>query len=404
MPTKNIGPWPLGIDMLSTETAFPKDRNGKDLAAADSFNGDFTSEGWWDSRPGLAHALTADGTHSAWNHADGRSYAAVGGNLVRLSNNGGSLTTTVLMALPADAPLDFDDFNGETLVISRDMLKVISRGDTLRDFATPDANLPLVTVANTGGLPAARYSLAISLIGPRGQEGALSALSTLDVPDGGGMRITLPPAPSGITTARIYRTEANGSVLRRVTELPLAMGTALVGSGQVGQVAATQYLRAAPFGDIVRWWGKARLLVARGRFLFFTDARSPTLYSPRHNFVQFPAAIAFVEGVEGGVYVGLKGRGVVFLQGANPKDWDLKNYTGGAPPVARSSALIDNNLLDPQLQIGSTVALWLAENGYVVGRADGTLYEPQAQRIRIPAGGVGRTTVFDRRVLTIITN
>lgn len=399
MAEKRLGPWPLGIDMLSTDEQFPADRSGAPIALRDSLNGDFTREGWWQTRPGLQRLVTQAGLHSLWSQDGTDTFAVHAGELVRVRYDGGALAMTPIATLQSDQPVDFAPLNGEIVFSSLAQIGVIGAGDVVRPLSVPDGQLPALASTAAGGLAAGRYSAAISFVDARGEEGGLSPLATVSVQDGGGIRLTMPAAPEGITMARLYRTEANGGMLRLAATAPLAMGTYLLGQGQLGRPADTQFLRAMRPGEIVRQWN-GRLLTGRGSTLCISEPMRYGLYSRLHGFVQFPAPIAFVEGVDGGVYVGLTGRCVAFLRGSKPGEFSYREY--GAKPVPRSSVLIQSNLLDPQLQLGGDVALWLSEKGYVIGSGDGQLLEQQAHRIRLSAGVSGRTAVVDRRVLTIV--
>lgn len=400
MADKQIGPWPLGMDMLSTDENMPRDNTQRVIAARDSHNGDFTRDGWWDTRPGLQRLVTETGLHSFWSFDGVRAYGARNTQLLRVTMNAGALVLTQIATLPTNAPLDFALLNGDVVVCSRDFLGVIGSEDTVRPLSIPDCQLPAAAAEPVGGLFAGRYSVALSFVDSRGEEGALSTLTTVTLPEGGGIRLTMPAAPAGVTFAYAYRTETNGGKLYRAAKIHLGMSSFLLGLGDLGKEADTRNLRAMRRGDMVRQWN-GRLLVAFGRYLYISEPMRYGLYSPRHGFVQFPVPIAFIEGVEGGIFVGLIGRGVVFLRGATPKEFVYNE--GGSPPLARSSMLVQSNQLDPGLQLGGEVALWLSETGYVIGGADGRLIEPQADRIRLPSGSAGRTAVFDRRVLTIVT-
>lgn len=400
MAEKKLGPWPLGIDMLSTDENFATDRNGSILALRDSHNGDFTRDGWWQTRPGLLRRLTEAGVHSLWGSNDGvDTFGVRAGALVRVRTAAANVTLEPIATLLSDQPVDFAPLNGEIVFSSLSQIGVIGAGDVVRPLSVPNGELPAMAVTAAGGLAAGRYSAAISFVDAHGEEGGLSPLATVNVQEGGGIRLTFPVAPAGIQLAKVYRTEANGGMLRLVTTAPLALGTFQLGNGLLGRPADTQFLRAMRPGAMVRQWN-GRLLTARESTLCLSEPMRYGLYSPRHNFVHFPTPIAFIEGVDGGIYVGLVGRGVAFLRGSTPKEFSIREF--GAKPVPRSSVLIQSNLLDPGLQLGGEVAFWLSEKGYVIGSADGQLLEQQANRIRISAGGSGRTAVFDRRVLTIV--
>lgn len=396
---KNIGPWPLGIDMLSPETAMPHDQNGEVLAARDCVDGDFNRAGQFSSRPGLTQ-LGADALHSLWTRPDGSaSYAVNGDWLVQVARSGAGIDLVQVKQLTAAQPVDFCELNAEVVFSTMDELTVIANDGTTRPLCVPDAAAPYVTENMAGALYGGRYSVAYAWVNARGEEGALSRIATTTIDNGRGLKVTIPTPPDGVMIARIYRTGQNGNHLYWVTDAPAGMGTYILGSQQQGREADNAFLRAMMPGRYVRAW-RGRLLTARGTVLCISEPMRYGLYSPRHGFVQFPERITFIEAVEGGVYVGQHDT-VLFLDGERPDDWQYRR-TGGARPIPGSSKLVSNDLFDTDLQLqNGDYAIWLAGNGYVLGSPTGQLVEPQARRIRLPDAAAGWTAVLDRRLFTL---
>lgn len=397
MTEKKLGPWPLGMDNLSTDENMPRDQFGRNVVAMrDALNFDFTRDGWIDTRPGLQRLLTSLGLHSLWRAGNGNWYGGHGNHLVRVQPSGGSLQLVTLATLPSASPIDFDMLLNEVVFTTREYLGVIDRLDNVRPLAVPDVEIPAAVAAPGGGFEAARYSIAMSRLNARGEEGGLSPIRTLTLNEGEGIRITL---PSGDDAVRIYRTGPNGKELRRVADVPLAMGTFLLGKANTGRLADTWQMRAMRPGDFVRYW-MGTLLVARGRFIYRSAPLRYGLTDPRHRFMEFPYRIAFLEAMDGGgIYVGLVGYGTKYIQ----PDFTLDDTTT-APPFPGSSVRVPRALFDPDAQVSGEVAVWLTENGYVMGRENGNVSEPQSQRIRLPPAAYGRTAVLGRRLITIVNN
>ncbi len=399
--TESIGPWPLGIDMLSPDTAMPSDRDGNVIAARDCVDGDFNRVGQFASRPGLLK-VGGEALHSLWTRRDGSaSYAVRGNELVQVVRTDAGMTTIAVAQLAGSNPVDFCELNGEVIYSSLDELGAIAADGSTRPLCVPDAATPGLAESDSGGLYAGRYSVAYAWVNARGVEGALSPLATIKVHEGKGIRITIPHTPAGATAYRIYRTGQNGNVLYLTAEAPASLTSYLIGTAERGRQADNAYLRAMRPGVFVRAW-RGRLLTARGRFLYLSEPMRYGLYSPRHGFVQFPTRITFIEAVEGGVFVGQQDT-VLFLDGATPGDW-TQQRTGGARPVPHSSLLVSPDLFSAGLELPSgDHALWLAANGYVLGSPTGQLVEAQARRIRLPDAAAGWTAVHDRRLFTMTT-
>ena len=66
-----------------------------------------------------------------------------------------------------------------------------------------------------------------------------------------------------------------------------------------------------------------------------------------------------------------------------------------------SGVTIDSEMLDDKLDnAGMTCAVWLAENGHVVGTGQGQVFEMQAGVMKDIHANTARSIFFDRRFLT----
>ena len=73
-------------------------------------------------------------------------------------------------------------------------------------------------------------------------------------------------------------------------------------------------------------------------------------------------------------------------------------------PVPDSAIEIDNNDIGSDIsQGGNTTALWLAENGYILGTSSGQIIELQAGILKGVTAKSGRSVRLGRRVTTIVT-
>lgn len=73
-------------------------------------------------------------------------------------------------------------------------------------------------------------------------------------------------------------------------------------------------------------------------------------------------------------------------------------------PVPGSAILVDADTLGGELsQGGGATAVWLAENGYVVGTATGQLVELHSGVMRGISAQSGTSVVLERRLITAVT-
>jgi len=393
--TKTLGPFKRGIDMFTEDTKMRTD------SARDAVNADFDKDGNFIRRPGLRLALAQAGMHSIWTSPTGLgSYAAYADQLCRVTRNGNAVQLTPFYTLGSPDPVSFDELNNRVVFCNRGTLGQIEANGTARRLGAPDANPPIAVAQADGGLFGGTALVAISYVNAYGEEGGLSVQVPVNVPAGGGIRLTMPTPPADAVLTRIYRTGKSGT-LRWAADAPVGLNTYVLGAGKIKKLAKTQFMQRMQGGDIVAAW-QGRLLVARGRYLFWSESMNYGLTDPRHNHAQFPRRIAFIIGLPTGVYVGLRASTVVFLNGANPADW-THDETGGGAPEPRAAMKVTNQLFDPQLQLPSgELALWLSERGYVIGQPSGNIVEPQAKRIRLPATAAGSLAVLGRRILSVV--
>lgn len=391
----------IGIDNVSPDYAVPHG------AVRDAVNVVIDRAAGVDRRRGRSIALTGL-CHSLWTSEAGATYGVRNGVLCRFELSGTSVTYTQIETAPSapiaiSGPARFDEHNGLVVVCSRDGIYEIGDDDAARAASLPRPPAPGATASSSGGLYAGRYAVAVAWL-RSDEEGPLSPSSFVDVSEGGGITVSLPiDDPVGATGIRIYRTGPNGDVLMRAQDAPASMASYALGVQDLGRAATNQFLEPMPGGDIVRHW-RGRRLVANGRTVRASPPMRYGLTDPRTDWVQFPNRVDIMVGVEGGVYVGTSD-GIVFLEGSTPSEW--KQVRKSARRALRGSdLLVRADLLGGEESSDRWVAVWLAENGFVVGMPDGRLIEQQAKRIRLPdsetAAGVAAAVVHDRQIIASI--
>jgi hypothetical protein len=388
-----LGPFTVGIDHVSPDT------NLSHSAARDAVNVDFDQEGNIAVRPGLHLVHASDRAALVWTSREGYAYVQDGPTIHRASFAGATLVLDPVATLDSDDRASFCDLLGQVACVNRTNALLLNPFGATKNLAIETPGPFSYYVNAYGGLDAGAYAVGISYL--RGeQEGALSPLAFIPaVPEGGGFQLSLPqPTDPDITGINIYVTQANGDVPYWRCRAPLGMSGYVIGRMNPGKLADTMNLSPMPPGNIVRYW-RGRLLVARGNCVFISEPLNYALNDPRHGFIQEPRRVTLLEPVEGGVFVGTNA-GVVFYRGASPKEWS-RTVTDGKPPIAFSGCSVPANELGGDVGGGGTyVAMWLAENGFVMGTSDGALQQPQARRIRLTAGN-GALCVHQRKAVAV---
>lgn len=391
MSTLSLSPF-KGIDHVTTGT------NGPEWSA-DAVNVIFGRSGWVARRDGLTQLGAAQATSVYATPLRTHLLGVVNRQLCEFPESA-AYAATVLGSVNDDE-LWFTDVNDTVVCSGLNTLRVLS-GSSLRPIGVEVPPAPVAQADSSGGLPEGRYGLVYTYLSNTGEESAASSLTLVDVPANGGIFVLAPPVPIEATVAkvRIYATLANGDVLYRVAERPVASAAGLIGADAVpGAACSTRFRARMPSGRYVRYW-HGRLMVARGRTLYFSDAMNYGLYDPRSGFVQLPTRVTFIEPVEGGVFVG-QTDGVVFLAGDGPEKWSMVR-TGAAVPFPGSSTVISGGDLSADWADAAVrYAVWMSERGYAFGQPNGTVIEPQKTRISVPVGQQSATVVHARKLITL---
>lgn len=285
-------------------------------------------------------------------------------------------------------------------------------GNTLQPLTIDTPAMPMITIQNYGGsLKSGTYSVAISWLRDQ-QESALSQIASdqinlasnshLDDPSFSSIQVNLPYCfDQSITHVRIYVTDRNGGELLRHSEHPINTSSVTINSLDLGMAARFRGLSPMPTGRYMKYW-QGRLLTADKNILRFSEPLAYHLHDEKFGFVVMPQRITFILPVDGGIWVGQVTH-VVFLTGNKPQDMSFQAKTAHAP-VADSAIEIDNNDIGSDIsQGGNTTALWLAENGYILGTSSGQIIELQAGILKGVTAKSGRSVRLGRRVTTIVT-
>jgi hypothetical protein len=258
---------------------------------------------------------------------------------------------------------------------------------------------PMVLAVSDGSLAEGTYSAGFSWV--RGTlEGPLSPLTSVHVAAGDQLHIFVPPAFDGsVTAARLYLTDPNGAEPLYVCEAaPDSMTVVALPSGS-RRTTPFPHKVAMPAGKFVTEW-RGRLWVALGNRIVFSEPMAYHVTDPRHGFIQFPESVTFMVCVEGGIWVGQR-TGVMFLAGKSPAEMSVVR-TGLAAPVPESAILVPPDVLPGELaESGQAAALWLAENGYVIGLSNGKPTEVHKGKLSGISAERGTTVLAHGRVTTL---
>lgn len=218
---------------------------------------------------------------------------------------------------------------------------------------------PTVAALSSGALPEGRYQVALTFVDSRGEESGARACVPVDVPAGGGIRLTAIPTPvdQRVTHFNVYMTAANGTVPYLYQAYPISAATVDIGaSATLGRVLETQFMFPVPPAQHLAAYN-GRIYLAVGPYLYWTETfRYGQVRA--NSFVMFPADITLLAAGSDGLYVASDT--TRFLQGAQPQDFEAREVL---PYGAVANTLVD--LPDREGQVFG----WMSHRGWIV--ADG---------------------------------
>lgn len=386
-----------GINSASADDAtLMRGGDSPRLYLRDALNVDVTAEGKARLRPSLEQVSATPYANLWQSPLHGDAFATLGSQWVKIDPQ--SWAHTVLAEV-GEGSVAHEVLNNLVAVAAPSGLFTFDGSGAQR--LTLDTPAPPFVLAGDGSLPAGTYGAAVAWL--RGaQESAPSDIAFTDVNEAGGLSITLPLCLDGsVTKARLYLTRHNGGELLLAGDYPLGQAIDLPLLPELGRAAPFRHLSPMPTGQWLKVW-RGRLLIARANVLRWSEALTYHLHDERHGFVQMPQRITFIEPVDGGIWVGQVDH-VAFLAGREPGGLELVRKASRAPIPGTSLQVPAEVVGSNASPGGAPVAVWLAENGYVLGTSEGGLAEVHANVLSGITAQRGTAVVLDRRLYAAVT-
>jgi hypothetical protein len=363
-----LGPWPLGANNLALETSVPRRSFRRGV------NVDVTDDGRVVRRDGTTRVIEGDDVRSLFGYG-ARGFFQDGDTLYGFEVVNGVETEVVglFTGLAAGARLAHCMVEPDIFVSDGVQTLRIAPDNTVSPWTVQTAPSPVLSVLSSGGsLPPGRYRVAVAYKMPSGEEGPLSDWETIEIEQGQGIRIALTHVLAGARTA-IYVTRPNGTELLHLSTVPQVPAVNLLNISRLGRPAVTQHLDPMPPGEFAALWN-GRLLVASGRFVYWSEPNHYSLTNLAYNYLEFAAPVSGLAAVEvgAGFYVGQSDR-TYFVAGADPADAALSvAYPAGI--VAGTVHMVPGARLPLEAPPSTPVPAWLASNGvFCAGLEDGSI-------------------------------
>lgn len=387
--TLKTKPYPLptiGIDMMSNETALPAG------AVRRAENVDIDRNGRFARRDGATRVLPEVGLHSLF-HSVQKGISVVAKDDVLYQVNLDTFAMTLLYPLHSAHQLSYTEYNGNLYFTNRTTIGWIpATSDVARAVGVPQPDSPILGAA-PGGLLPGQYTVTITYEDERGEEGPTADAQQFNLPNGGGIRLSGLFPRTG-WTVNVYLTGADGDQLGRATSFPAVFTSLVVAEPPTGKPPLTQYLSTMAPGELI-CWHNGRLVTARDGALRFSEPLRPHLHDMAYGVLPVSGQVTMIESVSDGLYVS-DNRGVWFFTGEDPTKFEQK-VVSSAQAFMRSSAKVPPEYFPEKLVPDKNpVALWLSQDGYLVGMSGGATVRLQADRLKVPSGVTGRSVLLQR--------
>lgn len=398
-----------GMNNVADDDALQSGGDNPRLFVRDAVNVNITPTG----KVKLRHGATLVATQSFKNiwqsplHGD--VFATLNDQLVKVDPE--TWEYDVLKERINSSNVSYEVINTAVFISTPDGIFIYTGGEQAQVLTIDTPAVPALSVRDGGSLHGGTYVVAMAWL--RGSlESGLSESASVHIDNESdkdnfdrafaAIQVTLPYClDETITGIRLYVTTRNGSSLMHHGDYPTnSLSVDITSVDHLGMAAKFEYLSPMPPGRMMRYW-QGRLLSVNKNMIRFSQSMAYHLTDERHDFVMMPQRITFLVPVDGGLWVGQVDH-VVFLSGSQPSEMRFVKKTSRSP-IPNSAISLDAEQVGGEIsQGGGKTALWLAENGYVLGTSAGQVIELQAGIMKGISAKSGTSVVLDRRVQTAV--
>lgn len=387
-----LGPY-TGINNIDAE-----DGIGPSDARASS-NIDFLRSGQQRSRPGRTPILTALVDAGSLHAARGLLLMQEAGALKRIDVNERT-ATTLETGLNPNLPVSYAEAAGQIWWSNGEQQGRITRAGEAKSWGLPVPGRPVVTAAAGGSLSPGRYQVALAYVSADGEEGGAGGAVAVDVAADGAIDLSAIQTHPDVAEVQIYITKPGDTVLRRHSRVPAGTASATIGLKPLGDQLRSQFAAAPPPGTIVRY-ANGRILVARGRLVFFTLPQRYALCIMRRDYLPpFPGDIVLLEPAnESGWFIGTTDATWFVVFGEEGQK--VRRQVAGHGAVPGTSGQAPATAFGMEGARGN-VAYWFSAKGQCIGLDGGGIQYPAKDKVSVARYESGAALYRERAGLKAI--
>ena len=383
MPSKsiNLGPF-SGVDNVHSpdaRTFQPPGEIEKRLAALVAASDvDLDDDGWPASRPGVSTVLEPT--------AALRGFSALGLLLIHDEDEIRQVdlgedpvgTTTIVSGLAVDDPVQFLEHEEQVFWTTTAYAGRITSAGVAKNWGMQVPPTPTLGTTS-GALAAGRYQVTATYADASGIESAAPQAAAITVSGTQAITVTLTPNDANATHVRIYATEADSDAFYHVKTVAVgALPTTLTSCAVSLFPLRTQHMRGPVPGSGLFAFNRT-LFTFRGKWAFPSSEYSQHIFDPTHAALYVAAPIRAAAGVSGGFWLATE-RGLFFLRGDSLQTLTVTRKDHEY--YARGTLILPGGKI-PSLGTQDLVALFVNQNGPVVGTSDGQMLQVTDGRYRV---------------------
>jgi hypothetical protein len=390
--TIDLGKFPKGINNIAPDTDLPE---GSLVSAV---NVDIDKEGNISQCEGYEQIYSGEGIHSFY-----KRYFAEKSELKYLEDD--NTATVIDSELRQDSYLAWETILGDLYYSDGLNNRIVNKGKW--GIPTPISNSLLTESA--GLLNAGIYQVALCYRNSEtGEIGGAKLALTINISDKGAISCSNMPVSHDGYDIVVYVSVENGTELYQNGIVPNGSDSyTIINSRKSTRILNTQFMEPLPGGHILRHFN-ARLYVARGNVVWFSEAFRYGLRKTSKNFFQFPSKVTILQPVIDGLFI--VADKTYFLQGSEPKDMVQRVVSKHTAIEGTGKTMGGETFaVDGEPGAGLLVGYWFSNTGAVLGMAGGAMKELTDDRFAIPTDlKYGNTTYKKvngiKQMITSFTN
>lgn len=291
-------------------------------------------------------------------------------------------------ATVAAGRVGFADSNGEIFYTDGAKIGCLSAANAVRTVGIP-VPASLSVAPTLGALDPAWYQVTITyMVGA--EEGGAYPSQNIQLTSTGGIALTLPAAPAGVTAVLAYVSGPNGETPFLYNTYSPAITTLDIITLGTGRACATQFKAPTPAGEQLAFF-QGRLLSASGDTLSYSDAYNYGLTTPSKNYIRFSKPISIVAPCVGGIYVAADK--TYWITGLGTDDMTL------IPVLPYGAVKYSQGKVRNEEKV-----FWLSERGVVIGDAAGQVRNVQEDAMLLSLSGEGASLMVEGVNRIVATN